>query len=162
VSREDVLKLQSWDAYKAEHEKHVPRATCQICERQIGHKAGKIAHHGYTRPWHGSGVQTASCYGARELCFEMSREVLGTYIASLVGQLEAAKVRQIEVERPEFSEKLSRFNRNTGKLLEFNRGEKNWEILRGELLANLAQTIKHLPDEITRQQGRFDGWQKIL
>lgn len=48
--------------------------TCQVCNRPIFAEAGVIAHHGYTRPY--EGVQTGSCIGARELPFEVSRDVL--------------------------------------------------------------------------------------
>jgi len=44
--------------------------TCQICGRRIFAEAGVIAHHGYQRPY--EGVQTASCYGARKLPFEVT------------------------------------------------------------------------------------------
>lgn len=55
--------------------------TCQCCGR--GHLANKglLAHHGYQRP--GNGWQTASCSGARELPFEVSRDVLGNLIKRL-------------------------------------------------------------------------------
>jgi hypothetical protein len=55
--------------------------TCQVCGRAIFAEAGVIAHHGYTRPY--EGVQTASCEGAREIPFEVSREVLGADIAHM-------------------------------------------------------------------------------
>lgn len=60
--------------------------TCQICGRPILAETGVIAHHGYKRPGHG--WQTASCYGARELPFEKSRDCLGRYIALLHRQSE--------------------------------------------------------------------------
>lgn len=55
------------------------RRTCQICGRPIYAEVGVIAHHGYERP--GLGWQTASCPGARELPFEVSRDVLVAHIA---------------------------------------------------------------------------------
>lgn len=63
--------------------------TCQICGRPIFAEVGVIAHHGYQRP--GQGWQTASCRGARELPFEVSRDILGSYIANLEKQQVAAK-----------------------------------------------------------------------
>jgi hypothetical protein len=54
--------------------------TCQICARPILAKTGKIAHHGYTRPIYRSGWQTASCYGARKLPYEVDRSVLREYL----------------------------------------------------------------------------------
>jgi hypothetical protein len=57
------------------------RMTCQCCGRPILANTGTIAHHGYTRP--GMGWQTASCEGAKELPFEVSRDALGKYIERL-------------------------------------------------------------------------------
>jgi hypothetical protein len=48
--------------------------TCQICEREIKHKKGLIAHHGYKRP--GQGWQTDSCAGAKNLPYEKSRDLI--------------------------------------------------------------------------------------
>lgn len=78
------------DAYRAalgEDVSEVERATCQICERAIGVKTGVIAHHGYRRPYYGSGHQTASCYGARRLCWEQDRSALGEVITGLKEEL---------------------------------------------------------------------------
>lgn len=50
------------------------RKTCQICGRAIMAKRGVIAKHGYKRP--GEGWQTASCFGADELPFEVSEGAL--------------------------------------------------------------------------------------
>lgn len=55
--------------------------TCQICGRPIKSKNGKIAHHGYRRP--GDGFQTASCYGARHLPYEVSRDLIPVVIEDL-------------------------------------------------------------------------------
>lgn len=54
---------------------------CQICARQIELFGKTIAHHGYERP--GTGWQTASCEGARELSFNLSRDVLGQHIKNV-------------------------------------------------------------------------------
>jgi hypothetical protein len=48
--------------------------TCQICGKAHQEVGGKIAHHGYQRP--GDGYQTASCSGARELRYEISRDAI--------------------------------------------------------------------------------------
>jgi len=64
--------------------------TCQCCAGKYLANTGKMAHHGYQRP--GNGWQTASCIGARELPFEVSRDRLG----ELIVNLEAQAVRMIE------------------------------------------------------------------
>lgn len=70
--------------------------TCQICSRPILAERGKIAHHGYERP-DGQGYQTASCFGALHLPFEVSRDRLGQYITALKDRLERTKAARIDV-----------------------------------------------------------------
>lgn len=64
------------------------RMTCQVCARAIKVRpsaqhqgADVIAHHGFQRP--GYGYQTDLCMGARELPFEVSRDVLGVVVSML-------------------------------------------------------------------------------
>lgn len=64
--------------------KEATQMTCQCCGRKIFAETGVIAHHGYERP--GTGWQTASCFGARELPFEVSRDALGLMIKRLIVQ----------------------------------------------------------------------------
>ncbi|AXQ68433.1 hypothetical protein HOT99_gp184 [Caulobacter phage CcrBL10] len=66
---------------KVEIEREGKERTCQICGRGILAEGGTIAHHGYTRP--GYGWQTASCSGAREVPFEISRDELRKEIEAL-------------------------------------------------------------------------------
>lgn len=63
-------------------ERDAKAMTCQCCGRGILAETGVIAHHGYERPA-GMGYQTASCPGAKELPFEVSRDALGRYIKAL-------------------------------------------------------------------------------
>lgn len=53
--------------------------TCQICARAIKANTGIIAHHGYQRPQY-QGWQTASCDGARQLPYEVSRDYIPVVI----------------------------------------------------------------------------------
>lgn len=53
--------------------------TCQICARNIKANTGLIAHHGYQRPQY-QGWQTASCDGARQLPYEVSRDYIPVVI----------------------------------------------------------------------------------
>lgn len=69
--------------------------TCQVCGRPIFAETGVIAHHGYTRP--GDGWQTPSCWGARELPFEVSRDALGRYIAYVAGYLARRETARADV-----------------------------------------------------------------
>ena len=52
---------------------------CQICARDIKANTGLIAHHGYQRPQY-QGWQTASCDGARQLPYEVSRDFIPVVI----------------------------------------------------------------------------------
>ena len=54
------------------------KTTCQICARDIKANTGLIAHHGYQRP--GNGWQTASCDGAKQLPYEVSRSFIPVVI----------------------------------------------------------------------------------
>ncbi len=55
------------------------KTTCQICARNIKANTGLIAHHGYQRPQY-QGWQTASCDGARQLPYEVSRDYIPVVI----------------------------------------------------------------------------------
>lgn len=67
------------------------RMHCQCCGRAILANLGSIAHHGYERP--GSGWQTASCFGAKRLPWEVDRSAVADLIkflkASLEGQIKS-------------------------------------------------------------------------
>jgi len=58
---------------------------CQCCNRPIHAARGTIAHHGYTRP--GDGWQTPSCFGAKHLPWEVSRDQVLVLIDHLKGIL---------------------------------------------------------------------------
>jgi len=73
--------------------------TCQICGRAIKSAKGLIAHHGYQRPGHG--WQTGSCYGARHLPFEVSRDTLGLWIESVTAELESVTQRRSDIDNEE-------------------------------------------------------------
>lgn len=66
----------------ARDERAAKAKTCQCCGADILAETGVIAHHGYQRPA-GMGYQTASCEGARELAFEVSRDALGAQIVRM-------------------------------------------------------------------------------
>lgn len=76
--------------------------TCQCCARQIFAQRGVIAHHGYERPFQ-EGWQTASCYGATYVPFEVSRERLGVYIDAIVDQISHKRVYHIQVQTDQVS-----------------------------------------------------------
>lgn len=79
----------------ARDERALLAMTCQCCGRDILAETGEIAHHGYQLR---DGYQTASCYGALAVPFEVSRERLAEFIASLKSQLAYTRQYRQEVE----------------------------------------------------------------
>lgn len=59
--------------------------TCQCCGRAIKAATGVIAHHGYRRP--GGGWQTASCFGARHVPYEVGYDALDQWRGALGGRI---------------------------------------------------------------------------
>lgn len=90
--------------------------TCQICGRSIFAEVGLIAHHGYERP--GTGWQTDSCEGARELPFENAKNALVKNIEALHVFLAAkqANRKRIADETATFTRSYERLRKDaTGK-----------------------------------------------
>ena len=156
--------------------------TCQICSRPIGFKAGIIAHHGYRRP--GEGWQTASCYGARHVPFEISRDRLGDYIAHVL-ETEHAKLsaRVAELAANEaglvvaftFKTRLTSIDRATTTLLvsaaNYNElkaahpspfltysSAHSFDSLRKLELQRQTSNLKMLKAELFDARKRFAGW----
>jgi hypothetical protein len=87
--------------------------TCQICGRGIKMVRGHIAHHGYQRP--GEGWQTASCYGARALPFEVSCDLLRGYVERLATSIEEQRAAMLAPVATLSVVVERKYNRNTGK-----------------------------------------------
>lgn len=91
---------------------------CQICARPIFAELGTIAHHGYERP--GTGWQTASCYGAKRLPYEASRDAIEELIPGMVkriASMEQAR-RDVLAER----EPVTRTGEKRGEQYRYGRG----------------------------------------
>jgi hypothetical protein len=152
-----VLALETWDAYKArvEAEKVRSAGTCQICGRSIHRASGVIAHHGYERPL--PGYQTSSCFGARKLPFEKSRNALGEFIVLVRKQLEQDRVRVARMQSPEFTEALI-VQKSKRELTTVEHGTANWTKARANAVARLHAMIEAAPAEIEALEARFNGW----
>lgn len=72
---------QKCPATPAQMAREAATMTCQCCGKRYLANLGTMAHHGYQRP--GGGWQTASCYGAKALPFEVDRKILGSMIIAL-------------------------------------------------------------------------------
>lgn len=153
--------------------------TCQCCGRGIFAATGVIAHHGYERP--GSGWQTASCPGARELPFEVSRDELGRLINHMrdrevdaVANMSAVAngLAPVVVTIPDHSKQYdARTCRRPTKTLEVTRSNftelgkeirsyTTFDALLKSDIDSRSRAIKSLRDEIAAQQARFNGWKQ--
>jgi hypothetical protein len=159
--------------------------TCQICGRPILAETGKIAHHGYQRPGHG--WQTASCYGARQLPFEISRGALGTYIKLIQGQLEALEIKLGEVKG---EHRAIQVNYNTGRYNgrfpitgtfyatrdtyiasrdEHRKLAYHWSSIAEKFddvkdaeVRSIERQIRETKRYILEQQARYDAWKAVV
>jgi len=166
VKRQDMPKVKSPKQLVDEAD----QMTCQCCGRGIFAATGTIAHHGYQRP--GGGWQTASCSGAKELPFEVSREALGRLIANLndwevnaVAAL-AAIANGLSPVCVQVSDRTkprdSRTGRHPTKLVELTRGcDVAATGLKGTYddylqidISHRAREIEGIREEIKAQQGR--------
>ena len=157
--------------------------TCQCCGNHILANTGVIAHHGYQRP--GEGWQTASCFGARHLPFEVSRDRLGELIVVLKAQLKSHAESLLRVENEEqaisytmtdYSGKRERYAEWPKRDLSFTRA--NFNTLEAENITNLRrvfffnsfddlkkreienrkQRMKMIADDIRACQKRWSAW----
>ncbi len=69
--------------------------TCQICGRAIKANTGLIAHHGYQRPYQ-QYHQTASCFGARRVPYEVGHDAIDEYLVLLAAWIADVKTRRDE------------------------------------------------------------------
>ena len=150
--------------------------TCQICGRPILAETGVIAHHGYQRP--GEGWQTSSCFGARHLPFEVSRDRLGEYIAMIQTQLAGlfrthtavtndeseirVTYRDKKFETESFWASITNFDAQAAEhapKARFGRlDHATYALAKAAHLARMAQQIKDTAQHLKDQQARFDGW----
>lgn len=166
-------------------EREAKAMTCQCCGRGILAETGLIAHHGYQRPA-GMGFQTASCYGAKALPFEVSREALGSYIEALRAHVEREKAtladlrankailiwtfvditkpraRWQEPEVKRVTVTFETFDAVKAETAEFRdpKNDVTYAYLRDRRIAEVQSDIRATQDEITLQQVRYDGWKQ--
>lgn len=146
------------------------QVTCQICGRAIKAKNGVIAHHGYTRPDYG--WQTASCFGARHLPYEVSREAIPLAInhnTAWISATEEVIIRMFseppaslrtsgdawgnkKVERP----RPDNFDPESNTLEA--RMRNSYNDLFNHVISQKRQAIKSAKENIAYLQKRFDDW----
>jgi len=163
-------------------ERDAKAKTCQICGRGILAETGRIAHHGYERP--GMGWQTASCEGALELPFEVTRDVLGDHLIRVRQRLAETKVvlantqaetvaiiwtyEDVTQRKNAWSPKVEKFASVTRetfdavaeetKPLRSQFDRTTFDSLKTSKIARLEQEIRSTTSYIARQQARYDAW----
>lgn len=147
------------EARRAEEQK--TRSHCQVCERLIQAKTGLIAHHGYRRP--GMGWQTASCFGARGLPYEESRELIPFAMCvvaehrerqlELIERLEKSPPRGLELERQE-----GPFRARYAVCWTALKGSYEYEQTLKRRIWGAQQEVKACETELERLQKRWLAW----
>ena len=125
------------------------RYTCQICGRSIKLVCGRIAHHGYRRPY-GAGFQSQSCYGARVLSYEQSRDRIPSFIDCLTDGLYGLQDRLAKVVTGTIAVP------NMRGMIE--PGETMYPVRRREEQVRLEHELAHQRQEILHMQARYDAW----
>jgi len=71
---------------------------CQICEQEQKLHDGKLVHHGYKRPGHGEIV--GDCYGVKADPYEVSCELVRSYLVSVEEELVHKQERLTQLQTP--------------------------------------------------------------
>lgn len=186
IKGQPLVAKKSKPKTAAQVAKEAAQMTCQICGRGIFAEAGVIAHHGYERP--GTGWQTPSCEGARQLPFEVERDRLGEHLCAIryrierdVEHLASVEAEAVPVPFKWYTKEIARQERyrtvhveRTVQVTRENHAavvanhaatkQSYWEQtpsfdeLKVRHVAKLAGELKALRDYATEQQQRFDGW----
>lgn len=138
----------------AQLKKDAEAKECQICGRRIFAEVGKIAHHGYERPY-GMGWQSASCEGARHLPFEASRDALVIHLDNVAARIsvrEGAK-QSLEADAIKAHYKGSRYGRAQGQIdFMIQAGPDDFD----DVMAKAVQEHKRLPFSSYEQMKALD------
>jgi hypothetical protein len=158
--------------------------TCQCCAGKVLANTGVIAHHGYQRP--GEGWQTASCFGARRLPFEVDRTALGELIVALKNSLAGARatLRRIKKEEQPISREFTNYRgqrdergyrptvtipflrktfdeqcKANADLLRSNGFYSiDFDVVKAGAVSDQTYKVKQIAEDVRRSQARYDGW----
>ena len=175
-SREKLLRRGLTNLYKMKRElggakdKQEATTTCQICARAILANTGTIAHHGYKRPE--QGWQTESCYGAKKLPYQESRDAIPPYIQSLKNYQinQSERIESLQKKETAFTVQKERRVRNPDtsrhasyfineKYTEvYERNTPEWNKEKSNRIAEAERQIKSAGIEIERVQQRYNDW----
>lgn len=163
-----VVPVATLKPYAAPSKVSAHAKTCQICGRPIHAAAGKIAHHGYLRP--GDGQQTESCFGARYVPFEVSRDRLGEYLEllprlieqdnSTIKMLEGGAVPLFRFERKcdEHGRVMYRSGVPEMEPVQYSRGAPEYPALQATEITKRRNRIADYTLQIEEQTKRFNTW----
>lgn len=98
--RQKLTPEQTAHNAKVKAAREAAAMTCQCCPGKVLANTGVIAHHGYRRP--GDGFQSASCFGARALPFEVDRSRLGELIVAIDQQLRMQRAARRDIAAEKF------------------------------------------------------------
>lgn len=132
--------------------------TCQCCGGLFLANTGLMAHHGYRRP--GDGWQTASCSGAKELPFEVSRDKLGAMIDRLKDWLSDAVYVRGEVEAERIKVALTYTDKTSPGMRYGDRPKKTVHLDRESFDAVRQKVEAEQGDETFSRYG-WDGFDKV-
>lgn len=179
--RRRALSTEEIEANRlAKAKREADAMTCQVCGRKILANTGTIAHHGYTRPWEG-GYQTASCYGAKAVPFEVARDTLKLWIKILEDQL-AGITKKMQAVLDETSGMLMSYQKSYGRLenatifvltragfeqakidhpLFFRyKSQQTFDEIKNQWLASEEWKRLQLIREIEKQKKRYAAWKE--
>lgn len=154
VTRETFIRLR-----KASKNVLLPldedRRQCQICARLIKITRGVVAHHGYQRP--GDGAIYNTCYGARQLPYDQSRDAIPTVIGKIDVTLKARKDLLAQVKKGTIAVPSGLYA-IFGQHTPIEPGQSRYEERRRNYEAQLRAEIIALRQQQRFLQKRYDDW----
>jgi hypothetical protein len=147
--------------------KRPPETTCQICCQRHEMVGGLIAHHGYKRP--GGGYQTASCWGARHLPYELSCDMIPHWIARIEHRMKALNgmiAQNVDAELPiprpceQVADGYKNGRRQYKRVYPDDRmpGSPGYEVYRQQYIASLKREAKESLSDISFLEERIKNW----
>lgn len=129
--------------------------TCAICKRLLTvDSSGRLAYHGFRRP--GEGFQTASCFGAKLPCYEVSPAACEAYKVWLLRAIEDKKAYRARIESGEINTFTvgSHLRRRT-----VEPGSVEWTNARKNAIEDAARSIAGMERNVTAMEKRVQDWQ---
>lgn len=136
--------------------------TCQICEQEQKLHDGKMVHHGFKRPGHGS--IEGDCYGVYAVPYQVSCDLVKKYLSVVSEQIVSAEARLLALETPGTVKTLTKMSgpRSIYRKTEtYTLGETPMHVWNRELeraAADVRGRIYFMKKDITRLEARIAAW----